>query len=187
MKGRLTLATAILIAISACLIIPDFADAKRASRVERKFRGKILILKKRPPTRFKSQGAWIGWLNRHRKTMVWPDKKVKGQKQWKFEFMAFFRRKLNDVEVNVKFYDITNAKRFIAADSFYLNRGQTIFASNMVLERTEETFQPNRRYVMYIVGAKSKKTLAQAKFWLRGKGAVYSGKVEFSDEEARGK
>ena len=182
MKGRLTLAGAILLAISACLLTPDIAAAK-GSRVERKFRGKIVILKKRPPMSFKSQGQWIGFLQRHKTTMVWPDKKVKGEKQWKFEFMAFFRRKLNDVEVNVKFYDITDSKRFIAADSYFLNRGQTIFASSMVLEKPQ--FAPNRHYVMYILGAKKNTVLASVKFWLRGQGETYSGKVEFSDDEAK--
>lgn len=183
MKGPLPLTRAIVVTIAACMLLSIPVYAKGASRVERKFRGEVLILKKRPPARFKSMGAWIGWLNRNKKTMIWPDKKVKGEKQWKFEFMAFFRGKLNDVEVNVKFYDITDAKKFIAADSYFLDRGQTIFASNMVLEKPR--FSPNRRYVMYIVSAKNNKTLASAKFWLRGQGEVYSGKVEFSDEDAK--
>ena len=183
MKGPLPLTRAILLTIAACMLLSGPASAKADSRVERKFRGKVVILKKRPPMSFKSQGAWVGFLNRNKTVMIWPDKKVEGEKQWKFEFMAFFNRKLNDVEVNVKFYDITDAKKFIAADSYYLDRGQTIFASSMVLEKPR--FAPNRRYVMFIVGAKNNKTLASAKFWLRGKGEVYSGKVEFSDEDAK--
>ena len=183
MKGRLPLTGAMILTLAACLLLSSPISAKGASRVERTFKGKVVILKKRPPMRFKSQGAWIGFLRRHKTTMIWPDKKVKGEKQWKFEFMAFFRRKLNDVEVNVKFYDITDSKRFIAADSYFLNRGQTIFASSMVLEKPQ--FAPNRHYVMYILGAKKNTVLASVKFWLRGQGETYSGKVEFSDDEAK--
>ena len=180
MKGRLTfIATAILIAISACMILPDLAEARA--------RGKLYLITKRLPMKFKSKRAMKGWARRHHKKMIWPDKKVKGEKQWKFDFMVFFGGKYNDVEVKVKFYDITNAKRFIMGDSYYLNRGMDVFSSKMILERHEESFQPNRRYVMYVVTPNGKRTLAQAKFWLRGKGEVYSGKVEFSDEEAKRK
>jgi hypothetical protein len=150
--------------------------------VERVFRGKVVITAKRAPARFRSQGAFIGWLRRHRKKHLWPDKKNK--KQWKFEFMAFFRTKLNDLEVKIRFFDITEGKKFIAADPFYMpNRGQQIFASNMLLEKPR--FAVNRKYLMEIISPRRKMLLASTTFWLRGQKERYSGRVTFTEEEAK--
>lgn len=170
----------LLLVLLAIALLPMSTGAEN-TKVERTFRGKIVVLKKRPPMSFPSQAAWIKFLRSNKMDHIWPDKD--NQKQWKFEFMAFFNGKLNDVEVNVKFYDVTEEKKFIAADSYYLDRGQTIFASNMVLEQPR--FEVNRKYQMFILSARTSKVLASTIFWLRGKGEVYSGRVTFSDEDTR--
>ena len=46
-------------------------------------------------------------------------------------------------------------------------------------------FDTNKQYLMTIESGTH--VLAQTKFWLRGKGPKYTGKVEFSDEEAKQK
>ena len=61
-------------------------------------------------------------------------------------------------------------------------RGQSILASSVTLKR--ERFGVNRQIQM-VVQTPRGKVLSTAKFWLRGKGEVYSGRVTFSDEEAR--
>ena len=132
MRRGLTLALTI-----ACLL----PATGLAQTVERVFRGKIIITEKAAPAHFRSQGAFIRFLRANRKIHIWPDKKKKDQ--WKFEFMAFFTVPLNDLEVKIKFFDITEGKKFIAADSFYTpSRGQRILASNMVLEKPR--FEINR-------------------------------------------
>ena len=75
MTGRPTTSGLVLLFAIVTLLAPPQAEAKR-SRVERSFRGKVVILKKRPPMRFKSQGAWISFLRRNRMSHVWPDKKA---------------------------------------------------------------------------------------------------------------
>ena len=45
-------------------------------------------------------------------------------------------------------------------------------------------FNINRKYMMYITDARGV-SLAHTTFWLRGKGPRYSGRVTFSDEEAK--
>lgn len=178
---RASVVLAVLVLVAASLVVPETTEAKGPSRVERTFRGQIVVLKKRPPSRFPSQAAWIRFLRANRMKHIWPHKKYK--KLWKFEFMAFFGRALDDVEVKVKFYDITDQKKFVAADSFYLpRRGQRIFASSVECHRDQ--FDINRKYVMYILTSRGK-VLASTKFWLRAKGEVYSGRVEFSDEDAK--
>lgn len=164
------------------LVSPPEAQARK-SRVERLYKGKVVILKKRPPMRFKSQGSWLHFLRVNKIQYVWPNKKA--PKKWRFEFMAFFQRALKDVEVKIKFYDITDIKKFIAADSFYLNRDQTIFASDMEVE--SPPFSVNRKYKMFVLSARTNRVLAATSFWLRGKGEVYSGKVTFTDEETKKK
>jgi hypothetical protein len=160
----------IIAAFGMLITAPKPAEAGRS--------GRIYLLKKRPPPRLRSIG---GFLRKYHTTKIWPDKRNK--KEWRFEFMAFFKRKHNDLEVKVRFYDITSGKKFIAGDSIFLaKRGQKILASDMVLEKPR--FQPNRKYLMYIVTAR-KVLLAQTKFWLRGKTETYSGRVTFSEKEAR--
>jgi len=180
---RIGLATVVIAFLATSFLAAPRTAQARKSRVERIYRGKVVILKKRPPRHFSNQGRWLRFLRVNRTTHVWPTKKDK--KKWKIEFMAFFRRKLNDIEVLVKFYDVTNRKikRFIAADTFYTPaRGQTILASNVTLKR--ERFGVNRQILM-VVQTPRGKVLSSVKFWLRGKGEVYSGRVTFSADEAK--
>jgi hypothetical protein len=181
MHRGLALVAAVTV-ISSLVLIPEDAGAKgRIGRVHRVFRGKVVITQKRPPSRFRNQGTFVRWLRIHKKKHLWPDKKNK--KRWTFEFMAFFRRPLNDLEVNIKFYDVTEGKKFIAADNFYLRgKGEKIFSSKMELEKPR--FAVNRKYAMYVLSPRNV-LLSSAIFWLRGQRETYSGKVTFSDDEAR--
>lgn len=175
---------ALLTVLAAGPAVPRSVDAGNR-RVERTFAGRIIVTKKRAPARFRSQGHFIRWLRAHRVKHLWPVKSTAHteKKRWKFEFMAFFRRKLNDFEVNIKFYDITEGKKFIAADNFMLrNRGLRVFASNLSVEQPR--FAVNRKYLMYVLDARNR-VLAKTRFWLRGKRTTYSGRVTFSDEEAK--
>ena len=140
--------------------------------------GRIVILKKRPPRKLRSLSSF---LRKFGTRDVWPDKRKKSQ--WYFDFMAFFPRKLNELELKVKFYDVTSAKKFVAGDSIYLSRrGERVLASDMVLEKPN--FQPGRKYAMQLLTPR-KQLVASTVFWLRGKKETYSGRVVFSDGETR--
>jgi hypothetical protein len=167
--------------LGAVLLLSSSAYGRK---VEDVFRGKVVITSKRAPARFSNAGAFVRFLQSNRKEHIWPDKKNK--KEWRYEFMAFFARPLNDIEVTVKFYDVTDIKKFIAADSFYLSgRGQRILASNMVLNQPR--FNVNRKYNMVVTNPKGGTALATATFWLRGEKERFSGKVTFSDADTKGK
>ncbi|MFZ5786863.1 MAG: hypothetical protein ACOY3Y_10510 [Acidobacteriota bacterium] len=169
------------IVLGVALLTGSTADARK---VEDVFRGKVVITTKRAPARFSNAGAFVRFLQSNRKEQLWPEKKNK--KEWRYEFMAFFARPHNDIEVTVKFYDVTEGKKFIAADSFYLaGRGQRILASSMVLNRPR--FDVNRKYNMVVLNPKGGNALASATFWLRGEKERYSGKVTFSDADTKGK
>lgn len=165
-----------------CVLFVGLASSAEARTVERVFAGKVIITSKRAPMRFASQGAFASWLRRNNKKHIWPA--TKKDKKWKFEFMAFFRRPLNDLECKIKFFDVTEGKKFIAADSFYTpQRGQRILASAMTLEQPR--FSIDRKYLMQVISPRGNLLLASTTFWLRGQKEVYSGRVTFTDDEAR--
>jgi len=157
---------------------PDAGDV-----VANALKGKVYLTAKRAPTRFPNASAWIRFLQANRKEHIWPEKNNK--KQWRFEFMAFWARPLNDLEVTVKIYDVTDVRRLVVGDSFYLpQKGQRLLAANMTLDQPR--FEVNRKYEMRVTDARQQQ-LAATKFWLRGEKERYSGKVTFSDEDTRKK
>ena len=176
------LARAIAVTAIFCSLVLFTGDVGAGiAQVQRAFRGQVVITQKRPPSRFRSQGQFIHWLRVNKKKHLWPEK---DKKRWTFEFMAFFSRPLNDLECKIRFFDVTEGKKFIAADSFYTpQRGQRILASNMTLEKPR--FSIDRKYLMQVISPRGNVLLSSTTFWLRGQKEVYSGRVTFSDEEAR--
>jgi hypothetical protein len=162
------------VVVSTLLLATVPAWAKKPQDV---FRKQIVVSAKRFPMRFSSDSAMISFLRQHRKKEIWPEK----DGTWKFEFMCFFADPLNDLQVSVKFFDLTEGnKRFVNAfDQFTSERGQRILASSIVLEKPQ--FGANRKYRMIV--SNRGRELAETTFTLRGEGPKHSGKVEFSDEE----
>ena len=166
-------------------LVMAFARPGLAAKPEDVFKGKIIITKNRLPLRFSSEGAFVGALQKGKIDKIWPSEEKGDNGKWNIEYMAFFAQPLNDNEIQVKFYDITGGeKRYVAGDAQYTReKGSRIFSSNIVLGKPE--FDVRKHYMMT---AESRgRVIATASFWLLGKGANYSGKVEFSDGEARGK
>ena len=180
MKPTRLAALAILV-LQAVLAPAPVAEAAKPEDV---FKGKVVIMKSRLPTRFSSASAFITAIHKARTDRVWP-KEEKGDDHavWNVEYIAFFAQPLNDNEVNVKFFDITGGThRFVAGDEQYTReRGSRIFASS--IELAKPVFDTNRRYMMTVESGR--RILATTTFWLRGKGPNYSGKVEFSDAETK--
>ncbi len=161
-----------------------FATGAEAAKPEDVFKGRIIITANRLPTRFGSQGAFVAAVRSQSIDKVWP-KEEKGNDHavWKLEYIAFFAQPLNDNEITVKFWEIgPGQQRYVAGDEQYMReKGSRIFASSIELAKPE--FETNKKYSMTI--ERGSRVLARTEFWLRGKGSNYSGKVEFSDEEAK--
>ena len=158
----------------------------QAAKPEDVFKGRIIVMDHRLPTRFASQGAFIQAVRRASIDRVWPqEEKGNDHAVWKLEYIAFFARPLNDNEITVKFWEVTLGEhRFVAGDEQYTReKGSRIFSASIIVAKPE--FETNKQYLMTIESGS--RVLAQTRFWLRGKGPKYSGKVEFSDEEARQK
>jgi hypothetical protein len=166
------------------LALGSVAGWAGGAKPEDVFKGRIIITKKRLPLHFSSAGAFIQAVNAGKTDKLWPTEEDGEKGSWNVEYIAFFAQPLNDSEIQVKFYDITAGKKFVAGDAQYTReRGSRIFSSSIVLGKPE--FDVRKHYMMT---AESRgHVIATTSFWLLGKGANYSGKVEFSDSEARGK
>ncbi|MFL5305719.1 MAG: hypothetical protein ACJ8F1_10915 [Polyangia bacterium] len=168
------------------LVLMAVARPSAAGKPEDVFKGKIIITKNRLPMRFSSSGAFVSALQKNKIDKIWPTEESGADKgSWNLEYLAFFSQPLDDSEIQVKFYDITaGGKKFVAGDPQYTReRGSRIFGSSITLAKPE--FDVRKRYMMTIESRG--RVIATTSFWLLGKGANYSGKVEFSDSEARGK
>ena len=163
--------------VAAALLVTAFPASAR--KPEDVFKRQIIVSGRRFPMRFNSDNAMVSFLRDNRKKELWPDK----DGVWKFEFMCFFESPLNDLQVSVKFFDLTEGdKRFVNAyDQYTSERGQRILASSLALEKPQ--FAVNRKYRMVVLNRG--RELAETTFTLRGQGPNHSGKVEFSEEETR--
>jgi hypothetical protein len=159
------------------------ADARR--KPEDLFSGKIIVLKKALPLNFRSEEAFIAEVKRNQIEHVWPIDKT--EKAWRIEYAAFFAQPLNDNQADIKFFDVTDGKRsprFITSDSqFTTRRGERYLFNSITLEKSDDGFKPNKRYLMRIES--KSKVIAKAVFVLRGKQEKFSGKVTFSDEDTK--
>jgi hypothetical protein len=167
------------------LALLAFAGPATAAKPEDVFKGKIIITKNRLPMHFSSPGAFVSALQHGKIDKIWPVEEHGDDKgTWHLEYLAFFSRPLDDSEIEVKFYDITQGKKYVAGDPQYTReRGSRIFGSSIDL--TKPDFDVRKHYQMTIESRGQ--TIATTTFWLLGKGANYSGKVEFSDSDARAK
>lgn len=145
------------------------------------FDGKIVTSSKRIPTSGKSKGAYFKKL-RKQSTSKFQENTEK--KQWKIHYAAFFRKPLNDLEVTVKLYDVTDRTPMLK-DSFEVflpARGQKNLISSLKIDR--ERYGVNRKIQMVVENRRRK--LAVTNFQILGEAEKFSGKVDFTEEETKG-
>ena len=173
------------LALVLALLVLSFVRPAAAAKPEDVFKGKIIITKNRLPMKFSSQGAFVSALQKGRIDKIWPVEEKGDTGKWNIEYIAFFAQPLDDSEIQVKFYDITaGEKKFVAGDpQMTRERGSRIFGASIELAKPE--FDVRKHYMMTIESRG--RTMATTTFWLLGKGESHSGKVEFSDAEAKAK
>lgn len=167
---------AAIIAITAVSLL-FLSSTSIEANPERVFRGQILTAAKPFPTSGKSVRKYVKKLKKLRKSKFLEDKKKKG---WKIYYAAFFRKPLNDLEVTVKLYDITNGrKKLINSYEQYLStRGQRSVISHITLER--QFFGVNKRILMTMETRNY--ILAMGRFFILGEAEKFSGEVDFTDD-----
>ena len=104
---------------------------------------------------------------------------------WKIHFAAFLKKPLNDVEYVIKFYEVGRGAQQLlgASEAFNDERGQRTIVSNITLEK--KSFGVNKELLMTIEN--KGQVLASGRFKILGEGEKFTGKVNFSEDEAGGK
>jgi hypothetical protein len=142
-------------------------------------KGRVIISDRSFPMHWNSVGAYVAQLKSMNKTTLWYDKKTG---KLRIYYAAFFAQPVNDVQVDLVIYDITNGAhdRKNSTENF-MNRGERVLFNSVDFDK--EDFEMNKKYLMAIVSRG--KTIASGDFILRGEGPHYSGKVTFSEDEAK--
>ncbi|MBA2544576.1 MAG: hypothetical protein H0V17_33345 [Deltaproteobacteria bacterium] len=159
------------------------ADSKKIEKEKANplFSGRIMLSDKYYPRSAKSLAAFNAQVRKQSKENFLEDKE---KKNWKIYFAGFLKTPLNDVEYLVKIYEMTGRGQQLVAtvEQFTDSRGQYSLISSIVLDR--KLAGVNKQLLM-VLEAKGK-TLASARFKILGEGERYSGKVNFSEEDANG-
>ena len=173
--------TARSILISSLLALLWLAVPAAAEKPNPAFAGRIMLSDKRYPISAKSLAAFNAQITKQSKSSFFEDK----DKKWKIYFAGFLKTPLNDVEYAVKLYEVSGRGQQLLAtiEQFTDSRGQASLISSLVLER--KTIGANKELLMTLDS--HGKVLASAKFKILGEREKFTGKVDFSEDEASGK
>jgi hypothetical protein len=171
---------ALLIAFVAGLLVHAAPAPADAGKVEKKFGGKILLSDKKFPQSAKSESQYISKLNKQKKIKFWEDK---ANQQWKVHFAAFFKKPLKDLEYTVKIFDVSNGRQLLSSFEQYTDSSdQTSLLSYLILERKQ--FGVNKK--LQLVIESQGRVVAAGSFQILGEAEKFTGKADFSEEEAAG-
>ena len=146
------------------------------------FAGKIMMSSKRFPQSARSPSAYTAAIRKQAQTSF---AEAKDTHTWKIYFAGFLKTPLNDLEYTIKVYDVTGKSQqlLVSFDQFTSERGEQTIVSNMTLEKKQVGVNKDLLMTMESKG----KVLASNKFKIVGEGEHFSGKVDFSEDEANGK
>jgi hypothetical protein len=143
------------------------------------FSGRIMMSEKRFPLQAKSAAAYTAKIRSQSKTNFYENKETKS---WKIHFIGFLKSPLNDLEYLVKIYDVTSRQQMLLStfEQFTDSRGQKTLTSSVVLERKQFGVNKELLVTMEWKG----RVLASGRLKILGEGDKFTGKVDFSEEEA---
>ena len=146
------------------------------------FAGRIMMSSKRFPQQAKSASAYTAAIRKQSQTNF---VEAKDTHTWKIYFAGFLKVPLNDLEYVIKLYDVTGKSQqlLVSFDQFTNERGQKTIVSNMTLDKKQVGVNKELMMTMENKG----KVLASSRFKILGEGERFSGKVDFSEDEATGK
>jgi hypothetical protein len=146
------------------------------------FAGRIMMSSKRFPQQARSPSAYTAAIRKQAQTAF---QEAKDTHSWKIYFAGFLKVPLNDLEYAIKIYDVTGKAQqlLVSFDQFTSERGQQTIVSNMTLEKKQVGVNKDLMMTMENKG----KVLASSRFKIVGEGEHFTGKVNFSEDEANGK
>jgi hypothetical protein len=176
MKARRLSVSIVVLALTSA----SLASANDPNRV---FVGQIITMAKRPPASSKSPDAYIATMRKMKQSIFSEDKT---EHTWTIWMAAFLKSPLNDLEYTIKYYDVSGGQgqQLLGADDQFTDtRGQKTIITKGKLDK--KMFGVNKEL---LVTLESKgKVLASTRVKIIGEGDRYTGKVNFSDDEANGK
>jgi hypothetical protein len=146
------------------------------------FASRIMMSDKRFPLSAKSPAAYTAKIRSMSKSNFYENKETKS---WKIHFIGFLKSPLNDLEYLIKIYDVSGRQQMLLStfEQFTDSRGQRTLTSSVVLER--KSFGVNKQ--LMITMEWKGRVLASGRLKILGEGDKFSGKVDFSEDEAGGK
>ena len=171
-----------LMPLVVCLLGLAQVPNAQARKPEDVFAGQVLLSPTPFPGEARSESSYVAQLKKHSSDRF---QENEAKKEWKIFYAAFFKQPLNDMEVTVKFYDVSGGgKRMVQAYEQYLNgRGERALRGKFNLPRSADTYEANTRILLVIENRK--RVLASKTFYLEGRKRSFSGKVVFSEEDAQ--
>jgi hypothetical protein len=179
MSARSLLVSSFIAATAALVLSARPAAAERPNAA---FAGKILFSEKRFPTQARSLAAFNAQVRKQSKTNFLEDKE---KQTWKVFFAGFLKTPLNDLEYVIKIYELSGRSQqlLVTFEQFTTERGQAALISNMLLERKMVGVNKELLVTMENKG----RVLCAGRLKILGQGERFTGKVNFSEEDAQGK
>ncbi|MCP4600347.1 MAG: hypothetical protein GY847_07415 [Proteobacteria bacterium] len=94
-----------IVIFSCSILVAGLAEVAAGSPPS-VFGGKVFLLKKRPPSYFRSKGGFVKFIRRNSIKVVYENE----DREWNFQTMSFFKRPLGDYEVEMVFYNIEKGR-----------------------------------------------------------------------------
>jgi hypothetical protein len=142
-------------------------------------KGRIIISDRRLPTSWQSVGSYVSTLKNMNKGTIWYDKK---SGKLTVQYAAFFAQPVNDVQVMMFLYDVTNGGHQLKTSTEqFLNKGDRVLFNSVEFDK--EDIEGNKKY-MITLNSKGR-IIATGTFILREEGPHYSGKVTFTDDDTK--
>ncbi len=146
----------------------------KASKVVKKFGGKIITSDKRFPLSAKSEAAYIAKVKKLSKAKFWESKE---DKTWTIQFVAVFKKALPDLEYTLLITDATGGV-LASTSQFADSSSQTTVTSSITLER--RFVGVNKKCIIQIVSGG--RTMATGAFQILGEVEKHDGKVDFGGD-----
>ena len=164
-------------------VLTSFAGSALAKK-KGSGRGALFLSKKSFPSKGSSESAVRAAAKKASEKKILPND-PDATKEWVYDFnlMAFFGKPLDDTQIVIKVYDITdNTLRLVSTFEQYLySRGLASYRSTIHLKHPDQDIRPNREYLVKMSSKSG--PIAEATFTAGGKVPKVTGNVVFEEGE----
>ena len=150
---------------------------------QRGLSARVFLTQNRIPNNLSERGL-VGFARSHNaRRLRETTESALNDREWRAEMVTAFSRPPGDLEYHVLFYDIQGGSRNFVEDmsAFVNDRSQRTFVQRVNLQRPR--FKPNRR--MELVVTVRRQEVGTLKFDLVGEEQRFSGRVDFTEDDAR--